>query len=93
MAPSINKKNFEITNKELKKYNKVKKTVNEYQNFVKKNFKYVGENFAFEARSLHYSDIKSKKGIYGTASKKDLKELSEEGIDTQMIPWIDDNSN
>ena len=26
-------------------------------------------------------------------SKKDLKELKEEGIDTQMVPWIEDNNN
>ena len=32
-------------------------------------------------------------GVYGTASKKDLKELAEEGIDTQMIPWVDDSNN
>ena len=25
--------------------------------------------------------------------KKDLKELSDEGIETQMIPWIEDKSN
>ena len=25
--------------------------------------------------------------------KKDLKELTEEGINTQMIPWVDDSSN
>ena len=33
------------------------------------------------------------KGIYGSASKEDLKELKEEGIDAQMIPWIDENEN
>ncbi len=36
---------------------------------------------------------KKKKIIYGTATKDDLKELSEEGIDVQMIPWIEDSSN
>ena len=36
---------------------------------------------------------RKKKGIYGSASKKDLKELREEGIETQMIPWIDDKDN
>ena len=54
---------------------------------------YVGENFAFEARSIHYNDKKKKKGIYGTASKKDFKELSDEGIDAKILPWVDDNSN
>ena len=36
---------------------------------------------------------KKSKGIYGNASKKDIKELREEGIDTQMIPWLDENEN
>ena len=34
-----------------------------------------------------------KKSIYGNASKKDLKELKEEGIETQMIPWVEDKDN
>ena len=36
---------------------------------------------------------KKSKGIYGSASKEDLKELKEEGIDAHMIPWIDENEN
>ena len=92
MAPSINKKNYVLKDKEIKKYKKIKKTIIEYQNFIKNNFKYVGENFAYEARSIHYNSKKKEKGIYGTASKKDLKELAEEGIDTQIIPWVDDNN-
>ncbi len=78
---------------ETKKYNQVKKTIKSYQKFIKDNFKYVGNNFAYEARSIHYDGKKKSKGIYGSASKKDLKELKEEGIDAQMIPWIDDSDN
>ena len=76
----------------LEKYKKVKKTIKDYQKFIKDNFNYVGDNFAYEARSIHYNGKKSK-GIYGRASKEDLKELKEEGIDAQMIPWIDDKEN
>ena len=36
---------------------------------------------------------KNDRGIYGTASKKDIKELKEEGIDTQMIPWVENENN
>ena len=36
---------------------------------------------------------KKSKGIYGNASNEDLKELKEEGIGAQMIPWIDENDN
>ena len=53
----------------------------------------MGDNFAYEARSIHYNEKKKEKGIYGTASKKDIKELKEEGIDAQMIPWVEDKKN
>ena len=36
---------------------------------------------------------KKKKGIYGNASTKQIKELNEEGIETQIFPWIDNNNN
>ena len=75
------------------KNNSVKKTIKKYQKFIKDNFKYVGENFAYEARSVFYDKKSKTKGIYGTASKEDLKELKDEGIETQMIPWIEDKEN
>ena len=53
----------------------------------------MGENFPYEARSIHYKNKKNPKGIYGTASKKDLKELKDEGIEIETIPWIKDNIN
>ena len=94
MAPNlINKKSDIRGSKELKKYNEINKTISEYQKFIKNNFEYVGNNFAYEARSIHYNEKKKEKGIYGTASKKDLKELKEEGIDTQMMPWVEDKKN
>ena len=94
MAPSlINKSSDEKNSKELKKYNNIKKTITKYQRFIKDNFKYVGDNFAYEARSIHYNEKKKEKGIYGTASKQDLRELKEEGIDAQPLPWIEDKNN
>ena len=95
MAPSLinNKKPDVKFNKELKKFNRIKKTITEYQKFIKNNFKYVGDNFAYEARSIHYNKKRKEKGIYGTASKEDLKELKDEGIDAQMIPWVEDKNN
>ena len=94
MAPSlINKKPEQSINKNIKKYNKIKKTILEYQKFIKNNFEYVGNNFTYEARSIHYNKKKKEKGIYGTASKEDLKELKEEGIDAQIIPWVEDKKN
>ena len=94
MAPQlINTKSKIDKNIHLEKYNKVKKTIKDYQKFIKENFKYVGDNFAYEARSIHYNGKKKSKGIYGSASKEDLKELREEGIDAQLVPWINENEN
>ena len=95
MAPTLISKNFSYKNekKDLIKYQKIKKTIKEYQKFIKNNFVYVGENFAYEARSIHYNNKKKSKGIYGTASKQDLKELKEEGIDAQTLPWFENENN
>ena len=94
MAPKLINKSLSLKNeKELQKYKKIKKTISEYQKFIKNNFNFVGKNFAYEARSIYYNNKKSDKGIYGTASKKDLQELREEGIDAQMVPWVKENSN
>ena len=95
MAPKFVKKTLSKKNEKmsLQKYQKIKETIYEYQKFIKSNFDYVGENFAYEARSIHYDNKKIDKGIYGTASKKDLKELKEEGIDAQMIPWVKNENN
>ena len=95
MAPKFINKNssFEYEKNNFNKYQKIKKTIDEYQNFIKSNFDYVGENFAYEARSIHYNNKKRNKGIYGKISKKDLKDLNEEGIDTQLIPWIEKEYN
>ena len=93
MAPHLISRKLKTNEKiSLKKYNNLKKTIRDYQKFIKDNFKYVGDAFAYEARSIHYNKKKSK-AIYGMASKEDLKELKEEGIEAQMIPWIDESDN
>ena len=95
MAPNLISKKSSKTKqeKEIKKYNKIKKTITEYQKFIKNNFEYVGNNFTYEARSIHYNKKKKKKGIFGKASKQDLIELREEGIETQSIPWFKNEEN
>ena len=94
MTPQLmNSKKKSKDGLDLSKSGNIKKTIKNYQKFIKDNFKFVGENFAYEARSIHYDGKKNSKGIYGSASKKDIKELKEEGIETQTIPWIEDKDN
>jgi hypothetical protein len=94
MSPSIlaSKTNTSFE-EQSKKYKETRDVILKYQKFIKENFNYVGENFVYEARSIHYKNKKSPKGIYGTATKEDLKELKEEGIKTEVIPWIKNNDN
>tara|TARA_B100001057_G_scaffold210882_1_gene211374 strand:- start:33 stop:461 length:429 start_codon:yes stop_codon:yes gene_type:complete len=94
MAPQlINSTSKSDTKLDYRKHQKIKKTIKDYQKFIKNNFQYVGDNFAYEARSIHYNSKKKSKGIYGNASRKDIKELKEEGIEAQIIPWIKDKDN
>ena len=71
----------------------IKNKLKEYKKFIKNNFEYVGENFAHEARSIHYKTKKKEKGIYGKASIDEVNELLEEGIETEVVPWINDKEN
>ena len=86
MAPSI----ISLKNN---KDNKIKKRILEFQKFINYNFEDVGDDFAYKARSIHYTSKKRSKGIYGSATKKQINELREEGIETQIFPWIEDNNN
>ena len=94
MTPQlINSKTKSETKLDPVKYQRIKKTIKNYQKFIKDNFQYVGGNFAYEARSIHYNSKKKSKGIYGNASAQDLKDLKDEGIEAQIIPWIEDKDN
>ena len=93
MSPSVfnsKKQSYKVTQNE--KYKEVKSKIREYQKYIKNNFKYVGENFPYEARSIHYNNKKSE-NIYGKASLKEIKDLKEEGIDTEVIPWVNEKNN
>ena len=72
---------------EEKVLKELKSKVKEVNRFIEKNCDYVGDQFPYEARRIHYDKTK-KKPIYGTASKEDLKELNDEGIEVASIPWI-----
>ena len=94
MSPNVaNSKNKSVFIEQDKKLIKIKNKIKEYQKFVKKNFDYVGDNFSHKARTLYYSDNKKLKGIYGKASSEEISELNNEGIETEVIPWFQDNEN
>ena len=93
MSPNLANTKKKNNSQNIKKYELIKKKLKKYQKFVRENFDYVGDNFSYEARSIHYNQKKSKKGIYGKASIKEVKELKDEGIETEMVPWIEEKEN
>tara|TARA_Y100000591_G_scaffold160462_1_gene138051 strand:- start:686 stop:1111 length:426 start_codon:yes stop_codon:yes gene_type:complete len=93
MAPKLINSSNEISKDQRFKLRSIDKKIKEYQKFIKKNFEYVGKNFTYEARSIHYNNKKKNKGIFGTASIEQINELRDEGIETEVIPWVEDKNN
>ena len=93
MSPNLNNTKKKTNEQDIEKFKEVKNKLINYQKFVKENLEFVGDNFAYEARSIHYNKKKEKKGIYGKVSEEEIKELKNEGIETEMIPWINDKEN
>ena len=93
MSPNLANSKSKSFGQNEQKIKEVKNHLKKYQKFVKDNFEFVGDNFAYEARSIHYNKQKNKKGIYGNASSEEVQELKNEGIETEILPWIDDKEN
>tara|TARA_B100000579_G_scaffold430710_1_gene444576 strand:+ start:379 stop:804 length:426 start_codon:yes stop_codon:yes gene_type:complete len=93
MSPNVTNAKKKIFENNEKKIKEVKNKLKNYQKFIKENFEFVGDNFAYEARSIHYNKKKAKRGIYGNASPSEVEELKNEGIDSEIIPWIKDKEN
>ena len=94
MSPSVvNTKDKIVSISKHNKFYKIKNKIKKYQKFIKKNFNYVGDNFSSEARSIHYNKDNKSKGIYGNATSDEISELREEGIETEVIPWFNENEN
>lgn len=53
---------------------------------VEENCDYVGGEFAEEARKIHYGE-QDPRNIYGETSDAQAKELHEEGVTFNRIPW------
>ena len=55
------------------------------KDYVEKSFDHVGKNFAEEARKIHYGEAEER-AIYGEATKEEVRELNEEGVEVAPVP-------
>ncbi len=79
MAPSVD------ATKGLVQYEKAREFANALHQYVEKNFDDVGNEFADEARRIHYGESEER-GIRGTATTDEAKELNDEGIAVAPLP-------
>lgn len=54
---------------------------------VQETCDYVGDRFPEEARKIHYGDSEAR-DIYGEASPEEARDLEDEGVSVQRIPWV-----
>ncbi|MCS6760578.1 MAG: DUF1178 family protein [Candidatus Devosia symbiotica] len=53
---------------------------------------YVGDKFAEEARKIHFEEVEAR-GIYGEATRDEIIELAEDGIDFLPLPDLPEEHN
>ena len=68
---------------------KARHLLKQIQKHVETNFENVGIEFAKEARKAHAGDRNQE--FYGKPTKKEVKELINEGIDLFAVPEVKDN--
>ena len=73
-------------------FNSTEEQINVLREFVEKNFEDVGDQFSDEIRKMHYGE-KDHRGIRGNATAEEVENLSEEGIDTYVLPVNDISKN
>jgi hypothetical protein len=61
--------------------------VKAFQHFIDRNFEDVGSTFANEARRMHYGEAEER-NIRGQASRDEVRELHDEGIEAQPMPIL-----
>ena len=94
MAPSVPRKGTtkssereKAASQETDQAAMVMSALRQLRKSVEENCDYVGTQFAEEARRIHFGEVE-KHGIYGEATAEESRELSEEGVEINEIPWL-----
>lgn len=53
---------------------------------------YVGDKFASEALKIHHEEVEPR-GIYGEATKEEVEELHQEGVEFYPLPTLPEDHN
>lgn len=66
--------------------------VRKFREHVEKTSVNVGDRFADEARKIHYKEAEPR-GIIGSVTQSEAKELSEEGVEFLPLPGLPEDHN
>ena len=66
--------------------------VRKIREHVEKTADNVGDKFAEEARKIHHEEAEPR-GIYGSATADEAKELADEGVDFHPLPTLPEEKN
>ena len=83
MAPAVNGTKKSMRSKAEAK--QMRQFATGLRKYVQENADYVGPSFAEEARKIHYGET-PERHIYGEATPKEARELTEEGVDVAPLP-------
>ena len=92
MAPNLKRKSNQVKTKSkenLMMSGRARQILQTIEQTVKREYTDVGKKFAQEARKASRGERDEK--IYGTATKKEVKQLQKDGIDIFPVPEIKDN--
>lgn len=88
MAPAISRPDQAARAKRLSEIKEsMAAAVSRARDYVESNFDYVGDKFPEEARRIHYGETE-KRGIFGEATGKEVKELVDEGVEVAPLPDV-----
>jgi hypothetical protein len=86
-SPPVPPEPVTFTPQQVEAMEQVGEVMKKMKEHVLNTCKDVGNNLAEEARKIHYGEKKAE-GIYGIASKDDIEELQDEGIDVLPVPFL-----
>lgn len=66
--------------------------IRKFRDHVAQTSENVGDRFAEEARKIHYEESEAR-GIYGSATNEEARELREEGVEFHPLPALPEEQN
>ena len=94
MAPSVSRANSDKVSLSIghPEHHQLREAMRALRSKVTSEADYVGDKFADEARKIHFKEV-DPRGIYGEATRDEVAELVEDGVDFMPLPNLPEEAN